>query len=80
VKESSDSSDNISQLLDKDEGEAAPQSLEATTPTTSINRKRERSVESKYSLSNLSVIKKLQEAKTKIKVPKVSFPIKKVGL
>ncbi|KAL3285038.1 hypothetical protein HHI36_019165 [Cryptolaemus montrouzieri] len=90
--ESADSSDNISQYLDKEE--RGPQQLESTEtltlPTSSTpetekertlerakseepKRKRKLSIESNYSrisLSKLGVMKRLREAKEKIKLPK----------
>ncbi|CAG9770475.1 unnamed protein product [Ceutorhynchus assimilis] len=76
------STDNISQYLDKDDRGPMPskstdrdrraKSEEETGP-----RERKLSAESSFSLTKLGVLKKLQSAKSKIKVPKLSFPTKK---
>lgn len=89
--ESADSSDNISQYLDKDEKETEATKKDQLSVETKEGpsngrserakseepkRKRKHSIESSYSrisLSRLGVMKKLKDAKDKIKVPKLSF-------
>lgn len=101
--ESAESSDNISQYLDKEENkesetevqeqtkmlEPEPNPIVEVTPNTSTNsqrnerakseeptRKRKLSIESSYSrisLSKLAILKKLRDAKDKVKIPKLSF-------
>ncbi|XP_076272217.1 uncharacterized protein LOC143203812 isoform X3 [Rhynchophorus ferrugineus] len=88
--ESAESSDNISQYLDKEErgpsnsnikeNEPKIDEQERAEPADTEPRKRKLSAESghsRYSLPKLDVVKKLREAKKKIKVPKLTFPTKK---
>ncbi|XP_030766224.1 titin isoform X2 [Sitophilus oryzae] len=89
--ESAESSDDVSQYLDKEErGPGSSKVIERHVDDTEredLNegtdpKKRKLSADSsrsKYSLSNLDVIKKIREAKTKIKVPKLTFATRKTA-
>ncbi|XP_008190548.1 titin isoform X2 [Tribolium castaneum] len=83
--ESAESSDNISQYLDKEEVvEPVPTSTkieengrQERAKSEEPKRKRKLSIDSSYSrksLSKLAIMKKLKEAKDKIKVPKLNLP------
>ncbi|XP_028128432.1 titin isoform X3 [Diabrotica virgifera virgifera] len=77
---SEESLDNISQLLDKEE-HAAPErpnnrKTEETLEAHSSNRKRKLSADSKISLGKQAILQKLKDTKDKIKMPKITFPIK----
>ncbi|XP_044270357.1 titin homolog isoform X2 [Tribolium madens] len=83
--ESAESSDNISQYLDKEEVvDPVPTSTkieengrQERAKSEEPKRKRKLSIDSSYSrksLSKLAIMKKLKEAKDKIKVPKLSLP------
>ncbi|KAG5874770.1 hypothetical protein JTB14_016261 [Gonioctena quinquepunctata] len=88
--DSAESSDDISQYLDKeDHGPADKKSndCEMDTNTESDNkdepqnRKRKLSAESSYSRisqTKSAILKKIKDAKAKIKVPKMSFPTSKL--
>ncbi|XP_072394389.1 uncharacterized protein [Diabrotica undecimpunctata] len=79
---SEESLDNISQLLDKEEHTAPERPNNRKTEENvmleahSSNRKRKLSADSKISLGKQAILQKLKDTKDKIKMPKISFPIK----
>ncbi|KAL1518072.1 hypothetical protein ABEB36_001753 [Hypothenemus hampei] len=77
--ESAESSDNISQYLEKEERESPREQPKEVIADKEGVSKRKLSIESAHSRLSLTqgVLKKLQEARKSIKIPKITFSTKK---